>query len=79
MIDLADRAMSHLMAIEQVHGIRIENRQELARFIGSQAENEQRVLDICTSLNFLVAIRDFSGEFSIPFSIIENCMCWDMK
>ena len=75
MQDLVGRARSQLMAIEQVHGIRILNREEVASIIGSGAADHRQVLWICTSLNSWVAISGCRGEVSIPLDVINGLLC----
>jgi hypothetical protein len=50
-------ADAQLMAIEQVYGIRIANRDEVARLIGERAKDRRQVLTICTSLNSWAAMN----------------------
>ena len=51
MTELEAQAQSQLIAIEQIYGIRIENRDHIGRQIGEKAADRRQVLTICTALN----------------------------
>jgi hypothetical protein len=70
MTELESQALAQLMAIEQIYGIKIENRDHIARLIGERAGDKRQVLTICTALNSWVAANGRS-VVSIPREVLE--------
>ena len=58
------------MAIEHIYGIKIKNRDEVARLIGEKAGDKRQVLTICTSLNSWVAVN-LKEVVIIPSEVLE--------
>jgi hypothetical protein len=56
---IKDRAQSHLMAIEQIHGLKFLNREEIAELIAQNAADE-------------AAGNGVTGEAKIPEDLITN-------
>jgi hypothetical protein len=70
MTELEGQAQSQLIAIEQIYGIRIENRDHIARLIGEKAGDRRQVLTICTALNSWVATNG-RKTLAIPHEVLE--------
>lgn len=70
MTELGDLAKAQLMAIEQIYGIKIENRDHIAQLIGEKAGDKRQVLTICTSLNLWVATNG-RKVVVIPHEVLE--------
>jgi hypothetical protein len=70
MSELESLARAQLMAIEQIYGIRIKNREHIAQLIGKKAEDKRQVLTICTSLNSWVA-ANIREAVIIPYEVLE--------
>lgn len=69
-----DRARSQIMAIEQVHGIKFLNRDEIARLIVRSMVDDNQVLMVCTAINLWAAGNRIKGEVRIPEDLVENVM-----
>jgi hypothetical protein len=74
MRDQEERARSQLMAIEQAYGIKIKNREEVARIIADKVDGQRQVLSICTSLNSWIALNNCQGEFDIPSKLLDSLL-----
>jgi hypothetical protein len=70
MTELGSLAKAQLMAIEQIYGIKIENRDQIAQLIGEKAGDKRQVLTICTSLNSWVAANGGKAVV-IPQEVLE--------
>jgi hypothetical protein len=70
MTELGSLAKAQLMAIEQIYGIKIENRDQIAQLIGEKAGDKRQVLTICTSLNSWVATNG-QKVVAIPQDVLE--------
>jgi uncharacterized membrane protein len=70
MNELGSLGNAQLMAIEQIYGIQIKNREEVARLIGEKAGDKRQVLTICTSLNSWVAVN-LKEVVIIPSEVLE--------
>ncbi len=70
MTELENQALAQLMAIEQIYGIKIENRDYVARAIGERAGDKRQVLTICTALNSWVAAKG-GRAVVIPQEVLE--------
>ena len=69
---IKDRAQSHLMVIEQIHGLKFLNREEIAELIAQSAADERQALLICTAINLWSAGNGVTGEAKIPEDLITN-------
>lgn len=72
MNEIEERAKAQLMMIEQVYALRITNRDEVARLIASEVDNDRQVLTICTSLNSWVLLNRKSGDVVIPHEVLSQ-------
>jgi hypothetical protein len=70
MNELGSLGNAQLMAIEQIYGIQIKNREEVARLIGEKAGGKRQVLTICTLLNSWVAVN-LKEVVIIPSEVLE--------
>jgi hypothetical protein len=70
MTELENQALAQLMAIEQIYGIKIENRDYVALAIGERAGDKRQVLTICTALNSWVASKG-GRAVVIPQEVLE--------
>ena len=69
---IKDRAQSHLMAIEQIHGLKFLNREEIAELIAQCAADERQALIFCTAVNLWAAGNNVMGEVKIPEDLVTN-------
>ena len=72
MSTIQDRAQSHLMAIEQIHGLKFLNREEIAELIAQSAADERQALLICTAVNLWAAGNGVTGEAKIPEDLVAS-------
>ncbi len=72
MNELEERAKAQLMMIEQVYGLKITNRDEVAQLIASNVDNDRQVLTICTSLNSWVLLNKKRGDVAIPQEVLSR-------
>jgi hypothetical protein len=70
MTELESLALAQLMAIEQIYGMKIENRNQIARLIGDRVGDKRQVLTICTALNSWVAANG-RKVVVIPQEVLE--------
>jgi len=69
---IKDRAQSHLMAIEQIHGLKFLNREEIAELIAQSATDERQALIFCTAVNLWAAGNNVTGEAKIPEDLVTS-------
>ena len=69
-----DKARSQIAAIEQIHGIKFLNREEIVCMIAQKIVNESQILPVCTAINLWVAGNDIHGQAMIPQDIVEETM-----
>ena len=69
---IKDRAQSHLMAIEQIHGLKFLNREEIAELIAQNAADERQALLFCTAINLWAAGNGVTGEAKIPEDLVTS-------
>lgn len=72
MSEIEDQARSQLMMIEQVYGLKITNREEVAKLIAGKVNHSRQVLTICSSLNSWVLLNKKRGEVIIPSSVLTR-------
>jgi hypothetical protein len=70
MPEIEKRARVQLMVIEQAYGLRIQNREEVARLIARRVRDLKQVLSICSALNSWVALNS-KAEVCIPLEVLE--------
>ncbi len=68
----SDLASFQLMMIEQVWGIRFENREEIASWIAAVVHDDRQVLSVTSSINNLVAARASHGTIGPTVTIIRR-------
>jgi hypothetical protein len=72
MNELEERAKAQLMMIEKVYALKITNRDEVAKLIASEVDNDRQVLTICTSLNYWVLLNKKKGNVTIPSEVLSQ-------
>ncbi len=61
MDEIVEQAKAHLMMIEQIYGLKIINRDEVAGLIAANVDNNRQVLTICSSLNSWILLNKKKG------------------
>lgn len=74
MNESVNRAESQLMAIEQVHGIKLLNREEVATRIAEGVADERQILLVCTGINLRAAGNGLKGEVKIPDDLVTRLL-----
>lgn len=74
MNESVNRAESQLMAIEQVHGIKFLNREEVATRITEGVADERQILLMCTFINLWVSENKLKGEVTIPEGLVATIL-----
>jgi hypothetical protein len=69
---MAGTALSHLLMIEMSHGIRIRNKEEIARTIARVAKDDTSALSFGISLNNWVAVSGARGVVTIPDEVLSG-------
>lgn len=72
MDEITKQAKAQLMMIEQIYGLKIINRDEVAGLIASNVDNNRQVLTICSSLNSWVLLNKKKGDIVIPQDVISR-------
>ncbi|OPX69022.1 MAG: (Protein ADP-ribosylglutamate) hydrolase [Methanoregulaceae archaeon PtaB.Bin056] len=72
--EMAQAIFSHLSMIEASHGIRIKNRETIARTIAPALKSDTQALSAGISLNNWVAVAGGSGEVTVPQSVIRTIL-----
>lgn len=72
MSEIEERAKAQLMMIEQVYGLKITNRDEIAKLIASNVDNDRQVLTICSSLNSWILLNKKRGNVIIPREVLSR-------
>ena len=72
MDELEERAKAQLMMIEKIYALKITNRDEVARLIASEVDNDRQVLAICSSLNSWILLNRKQGDVVIPREILKR-------
>lgn len=82
MDEIEERAKAHLMMIEQIYLLTITNRDEVAKLIAENVDNDRQVLAICSSLNSWVLLNKKHGDVSIPKDVLSRLIevsTWQKK
>lgn len=66
MNEIVEQAKAQIMMIEQIYGLKIINRDEVAGLIAANVDNERQVLTICSSLNSWILLNKKKGDVAIP-------------
>lgn len=72
--EMAQALFSHLSMIEASHGIRIKNRETIARIIVPAIKTDTQALSAGISLNNWVAVTGACGEVTVPESVIQKLL-----
>ncbi len=72
MNEIEEQAKAQLMMIEQVYSLRITNRDEVAKLIASNIDNDRQVLTICSSLNSWILLNKKRGNVTIPQEVLSR-------
>ena len=72
--EMAQAFFSHLSIIEASHGIRIKNREAIARIIAPSIKSDTQALSAGISLNNWVAVAGACGEVTVPESVIQRIL-----
>jgi hypothetical protein len=72
MDEIFEQANAQLMMIEQIYDLKIINRDEVARLIASNVDNNRQVLTICSSLNSWILLNKKKGDIVIPQEVLSR-------
>ena len=72
MDEIFEQANAQLMMIEQIYGLKIINRDEVADFIDSNVDNNRQALTICSSLNSWILLNKKKGDVVIPQEVLSR-------
>jgi hypothetical protein len=72
MDEIFEQAKAQLMMIEQIYGLKIINRDEVAGLIASNVDNNRQVLTICSSLNSWILLNKKKGDVVIPHEVLSR-------
>ena len=72
MDEIGEQAKAQMMMIEQIYGLKIINRDEVADFIASNVDNNRQVLTICSSLNSWILLNKKKGDVVIPQEVLSR-------
>ncbi len=72
MDETGKQAKAQLMMIEQIYDLKIINRDEVARLIASNVDNNRQVLTICSSLNSWIFLNKKKGDVVIPQEVLSR-------
>ncbi len=72
MDEIIEQAKAQLMMIEQIYGLKIINRDEVAGLIAANVDNNRQVLTICSSLNSWILLNKKKGEVVIPQEVLSR-------
>lgn len=70
MDEIVEQAKAQLMMIEQIYGLKITNRDEVAVLIAANVDNNRQVLTICSSLNSWILLNKKKGEVVMPREVL---------
>ncbi len=72
MDEIVEQVKAQLMMIEQIYGLKITNRDEMAGLIAANVDNNRQVLTICSSLNSWILLSKKKGEVVIPREVLSR-------
>jgi hypothetical protein len=64
--------LGHLLMIEQVYGVIIDNKAEVTAWIRHATRDRREILTIALALNNHIAVHGLSGRLTIPEERIEH-------
>lgn len=70
MDEIVEQAKAQLMMIEQIYGLKIINRDEVAGLIAANVDTNRQVLTICSSLNSWILLNKKKGDVVIPRDVL---------
>ncbi len=70
MDEIEDQSKAQLMMIEQIYGLKIINRDEVAGLIAANVDNDRQVLTICSSLNSWILLNKKKGDVVVPRDVV---------
>ncbi len=70
--EIVEQAKAQMMMIEQIYGLKIINRNEVAGLIAANVDNERQVLTICSSLNSWILLNKKKGDVVIPREVLSR-------
>ena len=68
--EIVEQAKAQLMMIEQIYGLKIVNRDEVAGLIAANVDSSRQVLTICSSLNSWILLNKKKGDVVIPQDVL---------
>lgn len=71
MDEIVEQAKAQLMMIEQIYGLKITNRDEVAEVIALNVDNNRQVPMICSSLNSWILNKN-KGDVVIPQNVLSR-------
>ena len=72
MDEIVEQAKAQLMMIEQIYGLKIINRDEVAGLIAANVDNNRQVLTVCSSLNSWILLNKKKGDVVIPQEVLSR-------
>lgn len=70
MDEIIEQAKAQLMMIEQIYGLKIINRDEVAGLIAANVDSNRQVLTICSSLNSWILLNKKKEDVVIPRDVL---------
>jgi hypothetical protein len=67
-----ESAVSQIMLIEQVWGIRFTNREELATWVREAIHDDRQILVVTSSINNLIAMKHAKGSLGTEVRITRT-------
>ena len=72
MNEIVEQAKAQMLMIEQIYGLKIINRDEVAGLIAANVDNERQILTICSSLNSWIHLNKKKGDVVIPREVLSR-------
>ncbi len=72
MDEIVGQAKAQMMMIEQIYGLKIINRDEVAELIAANVDNGRQVLTICSSLNSWILLNKKKWNLIIPREVLSR-------
>jgi hypothetical protein len=71
MQEIEDRALAQIELIEQIHSIKLLNKEGIVSLIAENTGDKRQVLMICTRLNTWIARTGSRGDLIVPQEVIQ--------
>ena len=68
---IKDRINAHLETIEDVYGLKILNKNEVAGWISDRTIDEKTALTVATAINTWVMMNNDSSGVKIPYNVMN--------